>query len=182
MITSPRVRAATVERKQRGGRVAFADGQHFEFAAIPLPDGNALFTMLDVTDSRRIEQVLRDRNTALEEADQIKTAFVSNMSYELRTPLTSIAGFTEMLQAGYAGELPDQAQEYVGAIMESVARLASLIFVAGAIERFRLPAAEAKLMLCLFAVQPQGLHDRTVVDGKKHGLVVGEILVRMPLP
>ena len=121
------VRSATVERKQRGGRVAFADGQHFEFAAIPLPDGNALFTMLDVTDSRRIEQALRDRNTALEEADQIKTAFVSNMSYELRTPLTSIAGFTEMLEAGYAGELPDQAREYVGAIMESVARLSSLI-------------------------------------------------------
>src|SRR3546814_19033159 len=44
------VRAGTVERKQRGGRVAFADGQSFEFAAIPLPDGNALFTMLDVTD------------------------------------------------------------------------------------------------------------------------------------
>lgn len=121
------VRAATVERKQRGGRVAFADGQHFEFAAIPLPDGNALFTMLDITDSRRIEQALRDRNEALEEADQIKTAFVSNMSYELRTPLTSIAGFTEMLEAGYAGELPEQAREYVGAIMESVARLSSLI-------------------------------------------------------
>jgi signal transduction histidine kinase len=121
------VRAATVERKQRGGRVAFADGQHFEFAAIPLPDGNALFTMLDVTDSRRIEQALRDRNTALEEADQIKTAFVANMSYELRTPLTSIAGFTEMLDAGYAGELPEQAREYVGAIMESAARLSSLI-------------------------------------------------------
>src|SRR3546814_5784447 len=94
------VRAATVERKQRGGRVAFPDGQSFEFAAIPLPDGNALFTMLDVTDSRRIEQALRERNTALEEADQVKTAFVSNMSYELRTPLTSIAGFTEMLKAG----------------------------------------------------------------------------------
>src|SRR3546814_17222076 len=36
------VRAATVERKQRGGRVAFADGQSFEFAAIPLPDGNEI--------------------------------------------------------------------------------------------------------------------------------------------
>src|SRR3546814_4373782 len=49
------------------------------------------------------------------------------MSYELRTPLTSIAGFTEMLQAGYAGELPEQAREYVGAIMESAVRLSSLI-------------------------------------------------------
>src|SRR3546814_19218089 len=39
------VRAATVERQQRGGRVGFADGRHFEFAAVPLPDGHALFTM-----------------------------------------------------------------------------------------------------------------------------------------
>src|SRR3546814_14349190 len=49
------VRAATVERKQRVGHVGFADGRIFEFAAIPLPDGNALFTMLDVTDSRSEE-------------------------------------------------------------------------------------------------------------------------------
>src|SRR3546814_15149415 len=36
-----------------------------------------------------------------------KTAFLSRMSYELRTPLTSIGGFGEMLQAGYAGKLGD---------------------------------------------------------------------------
>src|SRR3546814_19093471 len=83
--------------------------------------------MVDVTDRRRIERALRERNTALEEADQVKTAFVSNMSYELRTPLTSIAGFTEMLQAGYEGELPEQAREYVGAILESAVRLSSMI-------------------------------------------------------
>ena len=92
------VRSATMERQQRGGRVAFADGRHFEFAAVPLPDGNALFTMLDITDSRRAEQALRDRNQALEEADKVKTQFVANMSYELRTPLTSIGGFAEMLR------------------------------------------------------------------------------------
>jgi signal transduction histidine kinase len=121
------IRAATVERRQRGGRVAFADGRYFEFAAIPLPDGNALFVMLDISDSRKIEQALRDRNEALEEADRVKTAFVSNMSYELRTPLTSIAGFAEMMQAGYAGTLPPQARDYVDAIMESTGRLARLI-------------------------------------------------------
>jgi signal transduction histidine kinase len=49
------------------------------------------------------------------------------MSYELRTPLTSIAGFAEMLAAGYAGELPQIASEYVAAILESVARLGTLI-------------------------------------------------------
>lgn len=121
------VRSCAVDRKQRNGRILFADGRMFEFAAIPLPDGNALFTMLDVTDSRRIEQVLREQNEALAEADKVKTAFLANMSYDLRTPLTSIGGFAEMMKGGYAGELPQQAQDYVSAILESTVRLSSLI-------------------------------------------------------
>jgi signal transduction histidine kinase len=121
------VRVATQERTQRGGRVALKNGRHYEFAAVPLPDGNALFTMLDITDSRRIEAALRDRNEALEDADRVKTAFVANMSYELRTPLTSIGGFAEMLAGGYAGELTPTAAEYVTAILDSVARLSTLI-------------------------------------------------------
>ncbi len=121
------VRSATQERKQRSGRVAMADDREFEFAAVPLPDGAALFTMLDITDSRRVEAALRERTDALEEADRLKTAFVSNMSYELRTPLTSIAGFAEMLSGGYAGELTPTAAEYVGAILDSVGRLGALI-------------------------------------------------------
>lgn len=121
------VRSATAERLQRGGRVAFADGRHFEFGAVPLPDGNALFTMLDISDSRRIEQALRDRNEALEAADKVKSAFVANMSYELRTPLTSIKGFAEMLDGGYAGPLSDAGAGYAKAILESVERLGVLV-------------------------------------------------------
>jgi signal transduction histidine kinase len=121
------IRNATSGRQQGSGRVSMADGRHFEFAAVPLPDGNALFTMIDVTDSTRIEAALRERATALEEADQVKTDFVANMSYELRTPLTSIGGFAEMLAAGYAGKLAPAAADYVSAILESVARLSKLI-------------------------------------------------------
>ncbi|WP_419808029.1 PAS-domain containing protein [Sphingomonas sp.] len=121
------VRSATADRQQRAGRVSFADGRHFEFAAVPLPDGNALFTMLDITDSRRAEQALRDRNQALEAADRLKTEFVANMSYELKTPLTSIGGFAEMLHGGYAGKLTPDAQGYVTAILDSVERLGLLI-------------------------------------------------------
>ncbi|WEK42731.1 MAG: PAS-domain containing protein [Candidatus Sphingomonas colombiensis] len=121
------VRAATIERQTRSGRVELADGRQFEFAAVPLPDGNALFTMLDITDSRRIEQALRERTQALEDADRIKTAFVASMSYELRTPLTSISGFAEMLHGGYAGKMTKQADAYVEAILESVERLGVMI-------------------------------------------------------
>lgn len=121
------VRIATIERQQRSGRVALKDGRHFEFAAVPLPDGNALFTMLDITASRQIEAALRERNDALEEADKLKTAFVANMSYELRVPLTTIAGFAEMLAGGYAGEIGETATEYLAAITASAARLGTLI-------------------------------------------------------
>lgn len=103
------------------------DERHFQFAAVPLPDGNALLTMVDVTDSTRIEAALRERATALEQADRIKTDFVANMSYELRTPLTSIGGFGELLAGGYAGEMTAKGRDYVGAILESVERLSKLI-------------------------------------------------------
>jgi signal transduction histidine kinase len=121
------VRGATSERRAERGRLSLADGRHFEFAAVPLPDGNALFTMIDVTDSTRIEAALRERAEALEQADTVRTNFVANMSYELRTPLTSIGGFAEMLGAGYAGELTASARGYVDNILEAVARLSRLI-------------------------------------------------------
>jgi signal transduction histidine kinase len=121
------VRQTTNERQSANGRISMTDGRHFQFAAVPLPDGNALFTMVDVTDSSRIEAALRERATALEEADRVKTDFVANMSYELRTPLTSIGGFAELLGAGYAGELSAKGRDYVSAILESVERLSKLI-------------------------------------------------------
>ncbi len=126
-ILSQMVIGATGERQQRSGRIALADGRQLDFSAIPLPDGNALFTLIDVTDSRRIERALRDRAEALEQADQVKTDFLSRISYELRTPLTSISGFAEMLASGYAGELPEAAAGYARAILDSTALLGQQI-------------------------------------------------------
>ena len=121
------VRAATLDRRQKGGRIELADGRTLEFAGVPLPDGNGLLTVLDITDSRKAEDALRERNLALEEADSVKTRFLANMSYEFRTPLTSIGGFAELLQSGVAGDLSDTGKEYVAAILESVARLGEQI-------------------------------------------------------
>lgn len=121
------VRMTTANREQRRSKATFADGRLFQIATIPLPDGNALFTMLDMSDSMKMEQALRDRNTALQEADGIKAKFLANMSYEFRTPLTSISGFADLLKAGVAGELNDQALEYVDAILTSSQRLSEQI-------------------------------------------------------
>ncbi|WP_373489166.1 PAS-domain containing protein [Blastomonas sp.] len=121
------IRAATLDRVQRAGQLVMRDGRVFDFVGIPLPDASALFTMIDVSDAKRSEDALRERNEALIEADAIKTRFLANMSYEFRTPLTSIGGFAELLAAGVAGPLSDQGQDYVGAIIASVERLSAQI-------------------------------------------------------
>lgn len=121
------VRAATLDRRQTGGRVNLVDGRGLEYAGVPLPDGNGLLTVLDITDLQKAEEALMQRNAALEEADAMKTRFLANMSYEFRTPLTSIGGFAELLQAGLGGDLSDQGREYIGAILQSVERLGEQI-------------------------------------------------------
>jgi len=121
------VRAATLERRQTAGRVTLADGRTLEIAGVPLPDGNGLLTVLDITDSQKAEEALRERNAALLEADAVKTRFLANMSYELRTPLTSIGGFAELLGTGLGGELTEAGTEYVSAILASVERLGDQI-------------------------------------------------------
>jgi len=121
------IRSAAKDRQQRGSTIGFADGRLYDATAVPLPDGNALLTMLDTTDQHRVERALRDRNEALVAADAVKTAFVANMSYELRTPLTSIKGFAEMLHGGYAGKLSPEGEGYSEAILVSVERLGALI-------------------------------------------------------
>lgn len=121
------IRMTSSSRSQRQSKAIFADGRMFQIATIPLPDGNTLFTMLDMSDTLKIEQALRDRNSALQDADAIKGKFLANMSYEFRTPLTSISGFADLLKAGIAGDLPPQAMEYVDAIVQSADRLSEQI-------------------------------------------------------
>jgi len=116
------VRSATLDRREKEGMVDLADGRTLRFAGIPLPDGNGLLTVLDITASQKAEQALRERAEALEEADAVKAKFLANMSYEFRTPLTTIGGYTELLKSGAAAD-PAAASEYVDAILAAVERL-----------------------------------------------------------
>lgn len=116
------VRAATLDRREKEGRVDLADGRTLRFAGIPLPDGNGLLTVLDITASQKAEQALRERAEALEEADAVKAKFLANMSYEFRTPLTTIGGYAELLKSGAASD-PETQGEYVDSILAAVERL-----------------------------------------------------------
>ena len=104
-----------------------ADGSVIDCSVVPLPDGATLLSFIDVTDSTLVERSLRDRTQALETADRMKTEFLANMSYELRSPLTSISGFSEMLSHEYAGALNPSQKDYVGGIYQSAQHLGALI-------------------------------------------------------
>jgi signal transduction histidine kinase len=96
-------------------------------AQSPLPDGASLITFADVTDRFRIEQALRDRGDALEAADRLKSDFIKHVSYELRTPLNTILGFSEHLASGAPGEMNERQREYVEAIVSGSNTLKSLV-------------------------------------------------------
>jgi len=103
------------------------DGSVIQLATVPLPDGNVLVTCLDVTDTARVERVLRERNEALETTGRLKSEFIANVSYELRTPLNAIIGFAEILANQYFGPLSERQLEYSRGILDSSHRLMSLI-------------------------------------------------------
>ena len=114
-------------RAQQLGEVERSDRSILSLSTSPLPDGATLVTFADVTDRFRIETALRDRNEGLEAADRLKSDFIKHVSYELRTPLNTILGFSEHLASGVPGALNDQQQEYVDAIVAGGNTLKSLV-------------------------------------------------------
>ena len=125
--TKRRIVAALTAHAGSSTLLERADGSRLQAATVPLPDGNILLSYLDVTDSIRVEQALRERTEALETAGRLKSEFIANVSYELRTPLNAIGGFAEILANQYFGELNPRQMEYSRGILDSAQKLSSLI-------------------------------------------------------
>lgn len=140
-----RLPAWVSDRKHRSGRWYRKDGLVIDYALVPLPDGGVMLTQSDVTDSFKVEQALRERSNALEAADRLKSEFITNMSYELRTPLNSIIGFAEMLDQKIFGELNAHQADYVKNILSASDDLKVLI--ADVLDLAVLDAGEAQLEL-----------------------------------
>ncbi|MET0814234.1 MAG: PAS domain S-box protein, partial [Pseudoxanthomonas sp.] len=81
----------------------------------------------DVTERKRFELALQEKNIELERASRMKSEFLATMSHELRTPLNAIIGFSEVLKDGLIGRMSDTQQEYIGDIFTSGQHLLSLI-------------------------------------------------------
>jgi signal transduction histidine kinase len=120
-VTSLEARVPLQARLERG------DGSVIDCATLPLPDGATLLTFQDVTDTVNFERALRERNDALEAADELKSDFIHHVSYELRTPLTNIIGFAHLLHDDATGPLTEKQHEYLGYISSSSAALLAII-------------------------------------------------------
>ncbi len=103
-------------RRHVDGEIKRSDDKMLTWLSRPLPDGATLIAWDDVTSSRQAEAALIERAEALEAADRLKSEFVGHVSYQLRTPLTTISGYADFLQNNLAGELSDKQSEYVFAI------------------------------------------------------------------
>jgi len=114
-------------RADTDGRIARSDGRLINYAAVRLPDGQTMLTFIDVTESANYERVLKERNDALVTADRLKDAFVQNVSYELRSPLTNIIGFADLLASDAFGPLNERQRQYTDYIRASSATLGLLI-------------------------------------------------------
>jgi signal transduction histidine kinase len=103
------------------------DGSVLDCMTMPLPDGATMLTFQDITDTENVERALRERNEALETADQMKVDFVHHVSYELRSPLTTIIGFAHLLSDPTTGPLVPKQAEYLNYITTSTNSLFALI-------------------------------------------------------
>jgi signal transduction histidine kinase len=115
-----------VARAPTTGEVKTSDGRIVVYQSRPLPDGATLIAFTDVTDTRKLESALSAREAALADAERLKRDFVGNVSYELRTPLTTIIGYSELLERS-GDALPERLRGHAVAVRSAATQLARSI-------------------------------------------------------
>ena len=115
------------DRMTREGRIELTTGLILDYAVVPLPDAQTMIAFANVTDSVGAERMLTEKNEALRKADALKNDFVQHVSYELRSPLTNIIGFTDLLSTPGIGELNERQREYLEHISTSSSVLLTIV-------------------------------------------------------
>lgn len=95
----------------KGGEIRLEDGRIWNCQLTPIENVGIAVTMHDITH--------------LKELDRIKSEFVSTVSHDLRSPLTAILGYTELI--GRVGPLNERQQEFVKRVQASVQGITTLI-------------------------------------------------------
>ncbi|WP_074381180.1 PAS domain-containing sensor histidine kinase [Bartonella doshiae] len=104
------------KRDTYSGRMDLKNGTIIDYTVVPLPNGQTMLTFVNVTDTVHVARALQEKNEALENADRLRNEFVQHVSYELRTPLTNIIGFSDILRDQIFGSINERQKEYLGHI------------------------------------------------------------------
>lgn len=107
-------------------------GEEFpvEISLSPLEteDGTLVSSSIrDISERRRVERALQEKNVELERANQAKDKFLATMTHELRTPLNAVIGFTGLLLMRLPGPLTADQEKQLGMVETSARHLLSLI-------------------------------------------------------
>ena len=140
------------ERNTQSQAITLRDGRVFSYQVVPLPDGNTLVTWSDMTDALRAARAAQERAEALEESDRIKTVFLDSISYEMRSPLNTIKGYTEAMRMGLGGQLNERQQEFMDNILEASFELLDKIDTV--LDLTALDAGKLELSIAEFEVVP----------------------------
>ena len=108
------------------------DGSEFpvEISLSPLNTEDGLVVtaaIRDVSERKHFERALREKNLALEAANQELESFSYSISHDLRAPLRAIAGFSRILLEDYVPHLPDEVQRYLRLVQENAQQMGRLI-------------------------------------------------------
>ena len=96
-----------------------------EVRCVPMQRDRVLLMIRDISDRKQVEQELIHAKEVAESANQAKSAFIANISHELRSPLNAILGFAELLRKDTT-MLPDH-RENAGLIYRSGQHLLTII-------------------------------------------------------
>lgn len=125
--------------------------------------------LIDITERKRAEYALRQSKQEAEKASQVKTAMLANMSHEVRTPLTSIIGFSELLRDNLDGELnafarrTHESSRRLLETLESVLKLSKLEAGAATLERESVVLQEA-MRKTVDLLQPRAEEQSIAID------------------
>ncbi len=81
----------------------------------------------DITASKMVQQEIELARKRAEEANHLKSHFLTTISHELRTPLNAIIGFSDILLKGILGPVSENQREYVRDILSNGEHLLAII-------------------------------------------------------